>query len=134
VADPVELVVDQRGAPDEVDDAARALRTATSGTVALRALVGQPSLGGAATGLVHTAVEAGLEYLERLRDGGPAAILGGGDPGGGNGRRPVRRPVRGAGGPVPGAASGAAARPLGFGGDAVAERRGGFDPLTLLDR
>jgi hypothetical protein len=134
VADPVELVVDLRLVPDEVDDAARAMRMAASGAVALRALVGQPSLGGSEPGLVHTAVEAGLEYLERLRDGGPAAILGGGDPGGGNGRRPIRRPIPGAGGAVPGTALSAADRPMGFGGDAVAERRGGFDPLALLDR
>lgn len=104
--------------------AARGLRTAAAVTAALGRFVGRGRLAGDGVDAVHRAAEAAVEHLAAMRQLGPAAIHEGMPRLGGDGRR--------GSGSVAGAAR--LDRPVGFGGDAVVERRGGFDPLALVER
>ncbi len=123
-ATPVELVVVRDAEPRLVAEVWAGLKTAAGVAAALGATFAERALGAGGAEAVRRVVEAGIDQLTALQALGPAAIHEGRPGLGGNGRRR-------AGGAITPADPG---RFLGFGGDAVAERRGTFDPLTFLDR
>lgn len=120
----VELVLVGEAEPSLVAEISASLRTAAGVAAALQASFAERALGAGATEAVRRVAGAGIDYLAALQALGPAAIHEGLSGLGGNGRRRAG-----------GAAAGADPdRLVGFGGDAVAERRGTFDPFALLER
>lgn len=131
-AGPVGLVLGLDSDHEAVRRAAVGLRAAAAIATGLRR-GGAALLDAAEPSIVERAVEAATVYLGELRDAGPAAILEGRPRVGGNGRRPASGfDAARLGAEQAIVAVGDPNRPAGFGGDAVAERRGAFDPLDVL--
>lgn len=124
LARPVDLVAGPDADPEAVGRAALGLRAAAAVAEGLPTIEAA-MLRGSGADVVAPLLEAGAAYLAELRDRGPAAIHEGRPRVGG---RPGDGPPLGAM-----EIGGKSGRPAGFGGEAVVERGGGFDPLVVLE-
>ncbi len=136
VAGPVDVVLGPEADPEAIGRTVAGLRAAAAVADGLPRIEA-PTLRGAGAELVERVLEVGAAYLAELREGGPAAIQEGLARVGGNGRRPgggaLVGAVLGSAGGAGGLGGGGGGRPAGFGGEAVVERGGAFDPLAAFE-